>query len=295
MTRNVRMIIVCGLLAGFPVRAEIIARDALDQTVILPEPAARIVSLAPHVTETLFAAGAGGRVVGVVEHSDYPPEAAELPRVGGYTNLDLEAILVLQPDLAVAWRGRNPDHQLRKLRELGVPIFVTDPRRPEDVAEIMEQLGVLAGSAETARRTAERFRARLAQLRARYADRSPVSVFYQAWHRPLVTLSDRHLVGDLIALCGGGNVFGDLPVPAPHIDPEAVLAADPQVIVASGMGEERPEWLDDWRRWPLLTAVVHGNLFVVPPDLIQRHGPRILEGAERLCEALEVARERLGR
>ena len=129
-------------------------------------------------------------------------------------------------------------------------------------------------------------------LAARYAGQPSVRTFYQIWDRPLMTVNDEHLIADVIRLCGGSNAFGSQAQLAPTIGVEAVLAANPEAIVASGMGDARPEWLDQWARWPQLEATRRDNLFFVPPDLIQRHTPRILDGAERLCAQLETARTR---
>ncbi|MBS0348008.1 MAG: cobalamin-binding protein [Proteobacteria bacterium] len=277
------------LVSGFA-RASIDVTDDQGQTLRLAQPARRIVSLAPHVTELLFAAGAGDRVVGAVQYSDYPQAAGKIPRVGSYTAPDMEKVAALKPDLVVAWKSGNRDAHLDKLKALGVPVFINEPRRIEDVARSLSQLGRLAGSEAVADAAAQAFRNRHAALAARYSGRPKLRVFYEIWNRPLMTINGEHLISDVIRLCGGDNVFAKLPVLAPTIDVEAVLAAAPDVLVASGMGESRPEWLDDWRKWTKLPAVARGNLFFIPPDQIQRHTPRILDGAERLCGQLEEAR-----
>lgn len=270
----------------------VVARDDAGHEVRLSGPARRIISLAPHLTENLFAIGAGGLIVGTVEHADAPEEAKALPRIGGYHAFDVEVVLALKPDLVIAWQSGSPAAQVERLEALGVPVYRSQPDQVEDVAEELERLGVLTGLEGPARARAEAFRARLAGLRAKAAGRPKVRTFYQVWHRPLMTVGGGQLISDVIALCGGENVFGALTSLAPTVDEEAVLAADPEAIVASGMGEARPEWLDDWRRWRRLTATARGNLFFIPPDLIQRHTPRLLDGAERLCEFLEEARRR---
>ena len=231
-------------------------------------------------------------VVGAVQYSDYPEAARSVARVGSYTAVDMEKVAALKPDLVVAWKSGNRDAHLDKLRALGIPVFINEPRRIEDVARSLVQLGRLAGTEATAETAARDFRTRHGALAARYAARPPVRVFYEIWNRPLMTINGEHLISDVIRLCGGENVFARLPVLAPTIDTEAVLAAAPEVIVASGMGEARPEWLDDWRQWTKLQAVSRGNLFFIPPDQIQRHTPRILDGAERLCGQLDEARAR---
>ncbi|MGL1834125.1 cobalamin-binding protein [Rhodocyclaceae bacterium SMB388] len=264
--------------------------DDTGRTVRLAGPAERIVSLAPHVTEVLFAAGAGAHVVGVVAYSDYPEAARSLPQVGGYSNVDLEAIVALRPDLVVAWASGNRHAHLDKLEALGIPVYLNESRDLAGVARSIEQFGLLAGTGDVAGDAAAAFRARWQSLAERHAHRPTVRMFYQIWNEPLMTVNGQHLISDVIRLCGGENVFAELDQLAPRIGVEAVLTRAPEVIVASGMGEARPEWLDAWRDWPGLPAAEAGNLHFIPPDILQRHTPRILDGAERLCGFLEAAR-----
>jgi len=271
-------------------KADIAINDDAGNRVVLPRPATRIVSLAPHITELLFAAGAGEKVVGAVDYSNYPEAARKLPRIGSHAAFDLERIAALKPDLAIVWGSGNPPGQVAQLRRLGIAVFVSEPRRLEDIAASLRQVGMLAGvPAEPA---AQAFTQRLASLRARHANATPVNVFYEIWNQPLMTVGGEHVISHAITACGGRNAFAVLTQPAANVELEAVLRADPDVIVASGMDQERPEWLDDWRRWPQLQAVKNGNLFFIPPDLLQRHTPRILDGLEKLCAALDVARQR---
>ena len=278
-----------GVLTCLPARCEIVVTDVSGASIRLAAPARRIVSLTPHITELLFAAGAGDRVVGTAEYSDYPPAAKALPRVGG-NSLDLEAIVALKPDLVMGWQSGNAAAAVARLRALGLTVHLSEPGRIEDIAGDLERIGLLAGTGTTANAAAKVFRDRYAALVARYSRRPPVTVFYQIWKQPLMTVNGKQIISDAIRLCGGRNVFAQLPILAPTVTVEAVIAADPEVIVASGMGESRPEWLDDWRRWTTLTAVARDNLYFVPPDLLQRHTPRILDGAGKLCMHLETAR-----
>ena len=256
---------------------------------VLKNPARRIISLAPHATELLFAVGAGKYVVGAVEYSDYPEAAKKIPRVGG-VSLDLEAIVALHPDLIVAWQSGNPAGQIERLHELGLPVFVTEPRRIGDVPDLMERIGRLVGTEKVAMKASQEFNRHYALLRNRYGKHPAASVFYQILDVSSLTINGEHLISDVIRLCGGQNVFADLPVLAPQISIEAVLQKNPEVILASGMESLWPEWQTRWRAWPELAAVKADNLFFIPPDLIDRNGPRILEGAERVCTALEQAR-----
>lgn len=289
---RVFLILIATLLAlpGASTAAEIVVRDDTGRELRLPGPAQRIVSLAPHITEVLFAAGAGERIVGVVAYSDYPEAARGLPQVGGYSNLDMEAITALRPDLVIAWSSGNRGAHLEKLGALGIPVYVNEARSFEGVARSLEMFGRLAATEATASAAAQAFRARRDALAQRYAGRAPVRMFYQVWAQPLMTINGKHLISDAIRLCGGINVFDDLATLAPSIGVEAVLAANPEAIVASGMDAARPEWLDEWRRWPDLAASAAGNLYFIAPELIQRHTPRILDGTAQLCEHLQAAR-----
>lgn len=288
-----RTLLACLLLGLLNVAAaEVSVRDDEGATVRLARPAQRIVTLAPHLVETLYAAGAGEQLVGTVEFSNYPAAAKKKTRVGGYSQLDLEAIVALKPDLVIAWASGNAPAVVAQLRALGLTVYVSQPNRIDDVAAEIERFAVLAGTGAVGKAAAASFRSRLAALHKRYGARPTVRTFYQIWQQPLMTVGGGQIISSVIRLCGGENVFGALDALAPTVTVEAVIAANPEAIVASGMGEARPEWLDDWRRWTTMTAVARDNLFFVPPDLIQRHTPRLLDGAERLCQHLDTARSR---
>ncbi len=275
-----------------PAQAEIIVHDDAGKTVRLVAPAHRIVSLAPHITEDLYAAGAGEYIVGAVDFSDYPEAAKKLPRVGSHAKLDLEAIVALKPDLIIAWESGNASSHIGRLKALGLPLFINKPKHIDDVASSIERFGEMAGTQTTAAAVARAFRTRHAGLRSRYAERSTVRAFYQIWNEPLTTVNGEQLISDVMRLCGAENVFAKLPAQAPIVTIEAVLVANPEAIIASGMNESRPEWLDMWKHWRDLAANIRDNLFFVPPDLINRHTPRILDGAQRICEQMETVRAR---
>jgi iron complex transport system substrate-binding protein len=268
------------------------AEDETGATIALAAPANRIVSLAPHATELLFAAGAGDHIVGVLAPADWPPEAARLPRVGTAAGLDLERIIALKPDLVIVWPYLAPA-QIERLRGIGIPIFVSDPRTPAAIAIELERLGTLAGTEALAGRAANAFRGRLAALERRGSTAPKLPVFYQIWHHPIYTVGGGHLISAAIRLCGGENVFARLTAPAPAVGLEDVLAARPEAIIAGTDDAIWPDWLDEWKRWQTLPAVVHNNLFVVDANLLHRAGPRFIAGAEELCAALDRARENL--
>jgi iron complex transport system substrate-binding protein len=292
MKRLLALCLLCCCAMGTLAQGPVEATDDAGKAVRLARPAARIVSLSPHLTELLYAAGAGGRVVAAVEYSDHPEAAKRLPRIGSYAALDLERIARLKPDLAVAWGSGNPPAQVAQLARLGIPVFVNEPKKLEDIPASLRRLGRLAGTAAAAEEAARDFERRHAALRQKYAGRRSVAVFYEIWNQPLMTVGGDHVISAAITLCGGRNVFAHLTQPAETIELEAVLRADPEAIVSGGMQTMRREWLEQWRRWPQLTAAKRDNLFLVPPDLLQRHTPRLLDGAELLCEALGTARRR---
>lgn len=274
------------------VRADVSVTDDLGRTVALAEPAARVVSLAPHATEQLFAVGAGEQIIAAVNHSDHPPAARDIPRLGDYDAVDLERVMALAPDLVVAWQSGNGTEAIARLRSLDLPVYIGEPRQLGDIPAALARLGILTGHADRGAAAAGRFRARRAHLRTRFGDRPRVGVFYQVWSRPLLTVNGDHLISRVIRLCGGRNVFAGLSTAIPPVSKEAVIAADPEVIVGSGLGRTRPDWLDAWREWPRITAAERGNLFHIPPALITRATPRVLSGAERLCRQLDRARGR---
>lgn len=278
------------MFAAGSVTAEVRVTDDYGRQVVLAAPARRVVSLAPHLTELMYAAGAGSRLVGALQHSDYPPAAKNLPRVGSEAQIDLEALVALQPDLVVAWPNAGSAAAVERIAALGIAVFRSEPRELEDIARTLETLGRLAGTEAAARAASREFRARAARIERRYAGKPRVRVFYQVWNKPLITVNGDHVISKAMRLCGGENVMAELPGLAPEIDRERVLRANPEVILASGADGGRPAWLDDWRAFATLAAARGDNLYAIRPELLQQHTPRLLEGAEALCGILEQVR-----
>jgi iron complex transport system substrate-binding protein len=287
-------LIACVCACALNASAAISVRDDSGATVVLQQPARRVVSLAPHVTELLFAAGAGERIVGTVSYSDYPPAARAIPRIGDNREVDIERLLALKPDLLVVWRHNASSRQLEQLRELGIPLFYSEPHQLADIPDTLQRLGQLLGTEPQALQEAEALRRQLNDLAARYRNRPRVRVFYQVWAKPLYTLNGRQIVSDAIRLCGGENIFASLPVTAPHVDIEAVLQQNPDAIVSGNRPERSDDGLDIWQPYPTLQAVRLHNLFAINGDLLNRPGPRMIAGAAALCETLEQARRHRG-
>ncbi|MGG7602975.1 cobalamin-binding protein [Massilia sp. BKSP1R2A-1] len=266
--------------------------DDAGRKVTLKAPAQRVISMAPHATELLFAAGGGARVVGAMNYSDYPEAAKSIPLVGSNSQIDMERVLALRPDLIVVWHTGNTARQIAQIESLGVPVFHSEPRRLAQVAENIERLGRLLGTVPAAQAAAGAYRAKLAGLEARYGKRAPVTVFYQIWDQPLYTLNDAQIASDAIRVCGGRNVFGGLKVVAPEVSLEAVIAADPEAIMAGKRYDPANPGLKLWEPYRSMTAVKRGNLLTVDGELLTRPGPRAIDGAAALCQALEGGRQR---
>lgn len=253
-------------------------------------PARRIVTLSPHLAELVWAAGAGGQLAGVVAFSDFPAPVADLPHVGDAFRVDYEALAALAPDLVLAWTSGNPPETVARLRELGYRVVTLEPERLDDIAAHIARIGALAGTGAVADAAAAAFRARLAALRAGAAGAAPLRVFVQLSAAPWFTVTDRHVLGQGLALCGGRNVFGELPGLTAIVSLESIVEAAPEAVIASDMAGEGGDPLAPWARWPQLPAVRAQALYLVDADLLSRPGPRILDGVGELCAVLERAR-----
>lgn len=253
-------------------------------------PARRIVTLAPHLAELAWAAGAGDRLVGTVAWSDRPEPVRRLPRVGDAFRVDYEAIVALRPDLVLGWPSGNSVAALERLRGLGLRVEALEPGTLDDVGRQIAAIGRLAGTEPVAAVAAAGWAAGLGALRARYRAAPPLRVFYQVSAEPLVTVTGTHFIGQAVALCGGRNVFADLPGLAPVVGREAVVAARPEVIVISALADGAAGDGAAWRRFDTLPAVARGHLPVVDPALLSVPGPRLLDGIAALCAALDAAR-----
>lgn len=263
--------------------------DDSGETVVLAKPAQRIITLAPHLTEQVFSAGGGDRIIATVNYSNFPEAANEILVIGSYKKISFEMVVGLSPDLILAFGG-NGWEMINRLRDLNYTVYVDEPRELEDVASTLMRLGKMLGTESITDLVTSRFNHRLEHLQTKYSDQKRLRVFYEVWNKPLVTINGKHLISSVMRLCGGENIFSDALPMAPRISVETVVRRDPDVIIASGHGNQRPDWLDDWLKWPSITAVNQGHLYFIPPDILQRHTVRILDGAEKMCEFLKIAR-----
>ena len=270
--------------------AAITVRDDDGNVITLAKPAQRIVAMSPHVTELLFAAGGGERIVGAVTYSDYPEAAKKIPRIGTNRQIDMERVIAMKPDLIVAWMHGSSERQIDTLRQLGIPIFHSEPLKLDGIADNVQRLGQLLGTENVAQPAAAQISAQFAALTKQYASRPPVRMFYQVWDKPLYTLSGGSIVTDAMRVCGGVNIFADLKVTAPVVSIEGVLQADPEAIF--GTAEKDYGGVTLWKQYTTMKAVRNGNLFTLDGELLNRAGPRMVEGTRAMCELLEQARQR---
>jgi iron complex transport system substrate-binding protein len=283
-----RFILMAALAASLQAHAAVSVKDDAGNTVTVQKPAQRVIALAPHITELLFAAGGGSHVVGVVSYSDFPEEAKKIQQVGSNRELDLERIIALKPDLIVVWRHGSSERQIDVVKQLGVPMFHSEPQKLEQIADNVAKLGQLMGTDAVAGPAAADLRQKIAGLRARYADRPIVRSFYQVWDKPLYTLNGQQIVSDALRLCGGENIFAKLSVTAPVVSIEGVLQENPEAIFATA--EKNYGGVSLWKPYPTLLAVRNDNLFTIDGQLLNRAGPRMIAGAQQLCQKLEIAR-----
>ncbi|MGB9992914.1 cobalamin-binding protein [Pseudoduganella rhizocola] len=285
-----KKLLFAALLLSTQAHASVTVRDDDGNAVTLPKPAQRVIAMAPHVTELIFAAGGGDKIVGTVSYADYPEAAKKIPRLGSNREVDMERVVALKPDLIVVWRHGSSERQIEQLRKLGFPLFHSEPKKLDQIADNVISMGKLLGTEAAAEAAAKEMRRKLAALRAQYGGRPPVRTFYQVWDKPLYTLNGAHIVSDALRACGGENIFAALKVTAPIVGIEGVLQEDPEAIF--GTAEKDYGGVALWRPYGQLQAVRQGNLFTLNGDLLNRAGPRMIEGTAVLCEKLEEARQR---
>ena len=293
MLKIIILSLCCSFLA--PVNASsnemglIKIRDDVGRLIELAEPAQRVISLSPHITELIYVVDGGEKMIAAVDFSNYPVEAKALPRVGSGYQLDIEAIVGLKPDLIIAWSSGNSREQLERLESLGFTVYYSEPEVLSDIAKNIRDIGKLLGSQSKANQKADNFMLGIERLKKKYKHTKKVTVFYQVWNQPIFTVNRQHVISHIIELCGGENIFKELNVLSPQVDIESIIKRNPSVIIA-GVDEGRADWLSEWSSWRNIDAVKNQRVYGINADLIVRHTPRILQGASQMCEFLEKAR-----
>lgn len=288
-TAAVLMLVCCSRLAF---AAPITVTDDFGGQVNLPAPASRIVSLSPGATEMLFAAGAGDQIVATVEFSDEPPAAQKITRIGDSVAIDIERLIALRPDVVIIWPGGNNAAQVQKVERLRIPTFRHRVDTLEQLPDSVRRLGELAGTQPIANAAADEIERKLNALRSRYEQRSKVRVLMQVWNRPIYTVGGKQLISDALRVCGARNIFEDLSELSPSVEIEAIIARDPDLIIAAGKPTVAAEWAEGWRKFPSLRAVRHGNVVIFEDQRLSRLGPSVVDATKLLCETVEAARKR---
>jgi len=271
---------------------EISVLDDIGREVSLPEPAMRLVSLSPHITELLFTLGLGDRIVGTVRYSDYPAEAASIQRVGDAFSVNIEMLIQLEPDLVIAWQSGGSGRTISKIESLGVPVYFNEAKNLAGIGVSAAKIAVLAGIEKVGTAIAEQYRRRLQRIKKQHESEIRVKIFYQISDLNLYTVNRHHLIGEAITLCGGDNIFADSIIKVPQVGIEAVIEANPDLIVLS-RGEENSadnHWTYRWRPFNSISAVANEQLYDLPADIITRPSFRMVRGIEKLCELMNIAR-----
>lgn len=271
---------------------EITVVDDIGRQVSVSEPAMRLISLSPHITELLFEIGIGERIVGTVRYSDFPPEAGSIQRVGDAFSVNIEMLVQLEPDLVIAWHSGGSGRTISKIESLGIPVYFNEAKNLAAIGDSGAKIAILAGIEEAGATIAEQYQRTLQRIKKQHASDVRVKIFYQISDLSLYTVNRDHLIGEAIRLCGGDNIFADSIIRVPQVGIEAVIAASPDVIVYSSGNEDRADnhWTNRWRRFDTIPAVANGHLYSLPADIITRPSFRMVEGIEKLCQLMNLAR-----
>lgn len=272
-----------------PAIADIEVRDDTGVLLSLEKAATKIISLSPGLTELIVSAGGLAKIIAVVNYSDFPQQVKSLPQIGSYNALDIEKILLLQPDLIVAWKSGSPAHQIKKLKKLGLKVYISEPDDFMDIPDTVLRLGKLMATDRIAQKNAQHFSKQFARLKAKAEQNSKQkkkTVFIQIWNQPLMTVNQHHLISKIIHLCGGENIFADTLSLTATPSVESILAKNPDIIIISGSDKNSIQWLNDWQRWLFLKAVKNKRLHSVNADHLVRHTFRILQGIEQVCQLI---------
>lgn len=271
--------------------AQIRVTDDRGVNIHLSEPARRVITLSPHATELVFAAGGGGFLAATVDASDFPKAARSLPRIGAGLQPEPERLLRLRPDLVIGWQAS----QFSTLNSLRTPLFLSAPKTLDDIPDTIEKLGALFDTQDIARARATGLRTLLEPLKSASSDGSRVRVFLQVGETPEYTLNRTHLLSQVVQACGGINVFGSAMAIAPKISTESVLAQRPELILLGSVGAPEQPTLDPvaqqfWARMNLPAALA-GHVYVMDSDVLYRPGPRLIEAAQAICSMIQQARK----
>ena len=274
-------------------REQVTVTDDHGHRITIPYPPRRIISLSPGANAMLLAAGAGKQLIATIEYSGQPDSQRALPKIGTVDAIDMERLIAAKPDVVIVWPNGNNPADIANIERLGIPVYRQEADTLEAIGGSLRRLGRLAGTSRAADRAATALESRLAALRSKYAPatRRP-SVLLEVWDRPLYTVGGGEMMSDALGVCGARNAFADLPPRAPAIGLGAVIARDPDIIVAAAPPGRGASWLAQWRRFPFLKAVRDGRLLAFEDQRLSELGPGVIDATASLCRDLAVLRSR---
>lgn len=250
----------------------------------------RVISLAPHITETLYSAGAGHLLVGVVEYSNYPEAAKALPLVGNHQAVNIEKIIHLKPDFIYAWQSSMRQQDVQRFTKLGYEVIYSHSNDLNAIAKEIRQIGRTLQTQVTAEKTADKIESELAKIKAKYSQKSTVKVFYQIWNKPLMTINGEQFISQGLDYCGAENIFSEMPLLAAEVNLESLFKHNPDVIILGGEGATQDAWLKRWQAYPQLKAVANNQIMTLNADLYQRPTERFVMNLDALCQKIDKAR-----
>ncbi|WP_352296743.1 cobalamin-binding protein [Pseudoalteromonas sp. 20-MNA-CIBAN-0454] len=260
---------------------------------VQPAKALRIVALAPHIVENLYAIGAGDNIVGTVDYADYPAAAKGITRIGGYYGISIEKLLVLKPDIVIAWKSGNQSDDLAQIERLGIKLYLTDPTTVTGIADELLMLGKLTGNIKQSEQVVKAFNTKLAAITAKQQGKSKLTGFYQLWSEPMMTVSKNTGISELMATCQVTNVFANSRTDYPQISIENVIVAKPQIIIIPDEKSATPQPTINWQQWPEIPAVKNKQFLSVNADLLHRFSARMLDGLADMCDKIDVSRQQI--
>ncbi|AQQ00285.1 cobalamin-binding protein [Pseudoalteromonas aliena] len=253
----------------------------------------RIIALAPHIVENLFAIGAGDNIVGTVDYADYPAEAQSIERIGGYYGISLEKVLALKPDLVIAWKSGNQSEDLAQIERLGIKVYLSNPTTIDAVADELLTFGEFTGNIEQSQQAANAFTQKLNGIVKSQQGKKNITGFYQLWPEPMMSVGKNTWISQLIETCHVSNVFAQSTTDYPQISIENVIVTKPQVIIIPDEKSKMPQPVVNWQKWPEVPAVKNGQFISVNADLLHRFSPRMLDGLADMCDKIDVSRKQI--
>ncbi|HOO89856.1 MAG TPA: cobalamin-binding protein [Syntrophales bacterium] len=257
--------------------------DHIGREVSLSSPPCRIVSLAPGVTETLFALGLDKEIAGVTTFCDYPRAAASKRKIGGLINPSIEEIVSLDPDLVIGTADGNRKETVNRLEKIGLPVYVVNPGGLDEILAMISDMGEVTGRTQEAARLLDSLRKRIDRVASLTKDSPRPGVFFQIGEGAMITAGKDTVIDRLIRAAGGQNIAGDSTIRYPRFGIETLILKNPDIIIEASARDDASSIKKRWEKWENIAAVHEGNIHVIDPDLVSRPAPRIVDGLETMA------------